>query len=258
MSTLPRVETRVWDLPPRLFHWSLVLLVGINLFLIGPRGGLDTVIHFVAGYLVLGLLVFRLAWGFVGSPRSRFRDFVHRWPAVSAYLGRLARFDPPHSVGHNPVGGWMIMLLLAILGTMIATGLFATGRHGAGPLAVLLPVAWTAIAGSIHELVSNLLIGLIIVHVAGVAAEWLLTGDNLVRAMLNGRKRLDPEVAARERPVAPVGRAVIVGLVAAALVGLLVAATDFTANRESLRALEAGGPAPSAALTTAPLPIDTD
>jgi cytochrome b len=257
MTTSPRIETPVWDLPTRLFHWSLVLLVGTNLFLIGPRGGLDTVIHFVAGYLILGLLVFRLAWGFIGSPRSRFRDFVHRWPTVSAYLGRLVRFDPPHSVGHNPLGGWMIVLLLAILGTMIATGLFATGRHGAGPLAAFLPVDWTAVAGDIHQLVSNLLIGLIIVHVAGVAAEWLLTGDNLVRAMVNGRKKLAAEVAARERPVAPVRRAALVGLVAAALVGLLVAATDFSASRDSLRALQAGGPAPSAALS-APLQIDTD
>jgi cytochrome b len=248
MTTSPRIETPVWDLPTRLFHWSLVLLVGINLFLIGPRGGLDTVIHFVAGYLIFGLLVFRLAWGFIGSPRSRFHDFVHRWPAVSAYLRRLVRFDPPHSVGHNPVGGWMIMALLAILATMIATGLLATGRHAAGPLAQFLPVAWTALAGDLHQLVSNLLIGLIIVHVAGVAAEWWLTGDNLVRSMVNGRKNLAAEVAVRERPVAPVRRAALVGLIAAALVGGLVAATDFTASRDTLRALESGRPAASAAI----------
>ncbi len=252
MTASPRVETPVWDLPTRLFHWSLVLLVGINLFLIGPRGGLDTVTHFVAGYLILGLLVFRLAWGFIGSPRSRFADFVHRWPTVSAYLGRLLRFNPPHSVGHNPVGGWMIVVLLIMLGTMIATGLAATGRHAAGPLAQFLPIAWTAIAGEVHQFVSNLLIGLIIVHVAGVAAEWWLTGDNLVRSMWNGRKKLAADVAARERPVAPVHRAALVGLVAAALVGGLVAATDFTANRETLRA----NGSPSAALSAPAAPQD--
>ena len=235
MSTSPPVETPVWDLPTRLFHWSLVLLVGINLFLIEPSGGLDTIIHLVAGYLVLGLLVFRLAWGFIGSPRSRFGDFVHRWPTVGAYLGRLLRFDPPHSVGHNPAGGWMIVALLAILGTMIATGLVASGRHAAGPLAHFLPVAWTALAGDLHQLVSNLLIGLVVVHVAGVAAEWWLTGDNLVRSMWTGRKTLAGEIAARERPVAPARRAILVGLVAAVLVGGLVAATDFSASRESLR-----------------------
>ena len=111
---------------------------------------------------------------------------MHRWPTVSAYLGRLLRFDPPHAVGHNPAGGWMIVALLAILGAMIATGLVATGRQAAGPLAHFLPVAWTALAGDLHQLVSNLLIGLIVVHVAGVAAEWWLTGDNLVRIRPSG------------------------------------------------------------------------
>jgi cytochrome b len=252
MTASPRIETPVWDLPTRLFHWSLVLLVGTNLFLIGPQGGLDTIIHFVAGYLILGLLVFRLAWGFIGSPRSRFGDFVHRWPTVSAYLRRLVRFDPPHSVGHNPVGGWMIMVLLAILATMIATGLFATGRHAAGPLAHFLPVAWTALAGNLHQLISNLVIGLIVVHVAGVAAEWFLTGDNLVRSMWNGRKQLAAEVAARERPVAPVRRAALVGLIAVALVGGLVATTDFTASRDTLRAQQSGHSASSAAILAPP------
>ena len=246
MTTSPPVDTPVWDLPTRLFHWSLVLLVGINLFLIEPSGGFNTVIHLVAGYLVFGLLVFRLAWGFIGSPRSRFGDFVHRWPTVSAYLSRLLRFAPPHAVGHNPAGGWMIVALLAILGTMIATGLVATGRHAAGPLAQFLPVAWTALAGDLHQLVSNLLIGLIVVHVAGVAAEWWLTGANLVRSMWNGRKSLAADVAARERPVAPARRAILVGLVAALLVGGLVAATDFSADRGTLRTLESKGATASA------------
>jgi len=245
MTASPRIATPVWDLPTRLFHWSLVLLVGTNLFLIEPSGGFNTVIHLVAGYLVFGLLVFRLAWGFIGSPRSRFGDFVHRWPVVGGYLGRLLRFDPPHSVGHNPVGGWMIVALLAILGTMIATGLVATGGHAAGPLAHFLPVAWTALAGDVHQLVSNLLIGLIVVHVAGVAAEWWLTGDNLVRSMWNGRKALAADLAARERPVAPARRAILVGLVAAVLVGGLVAATDFSADRGTLRALESTNAAPA-------------
>src|SRR6185369_8956999 len=101
--------------------------------------------------------------------RSRFGDFVRGWPAVSVYMGRLRRLDPPHSVGHNPLGGWMILLLLATLGVMVATGLCASGRNGAGPLAPLLPVAWTAVLGEVHQVVSNVLIALIVAHVAGVA-----------------------------------------------------------------------------------------
>ncbi|HEY3145134.1 MAG TPA: cytochrome b/b6 domain-containing protein, partial [Dongiaceae bacterium] len=166
-------ETPVWDLPTRLFHWALVLLVGTNLFLIGPKGGIATVIHMTAGYAVIGLLLFRLVWGFVGSPRSRFTDFVHPWAAVKAYAARLRRFSPPRSVGHNPLGGWMIVVMLAVLAGMVTTGVFASGRHAAGALASVVPVELTALAGDAHELLGNVMIGLVIVHVAGVAADWL-------------------------------------------------------------------------------------
>src|SRR5262245_8417492 len=108
-------ETAVWDLPTRLVHWALVVLVASNLCLIAPRGGIATVIHMTTGYAVIGLLLFRLVWGFVGSPRSRFSDFVYSWASVKAYAARLGRLKPPHSVGHNPLGGWMIVIMLAVL-----------------------------------------------------------------------------------------------------------------------------------------------
>src|SRR5689334_13371833 len=94
----PDRETPVWDLPTRIFHWTLVLLVSTNLFLFGPTGGIATIIHMTAGYLILGLLLFRLAWGFLGSPRSRFADFVQPWGSVKAYLEGLLRFSPPRFV----------------------------------------------------------------------------------------------------------------------------------------------------------------
>ena len=161
-------DTEIWDLSTRIFHWTLVLLVGINLFLIGPRGGFQTIFHFVAGYAIAGLLVFRLAWGFVGSPRSRFADFLRRWPVVKGYIDRLMRFDPPHSVGHNPLGGWMIAFLLSTLAGMIVTGLFAAGRRAAGPLAAAIPLPMAVILRDLHSLLSNFLIALIVAHVLGV------------------------------------------------------------------------------------------
>jgi cytochrome b len=253
MAETRETGTPVWDLPTRIFHWALVLLVGLNLFLIEPRGGILTVVHFLAGYVVLALVLFRLVWGFIGSPRSRFADFVQRWPAVSSYAARLRRLDLPHSIGHNPLGGWMIVLLLAALGVIVLTGLAASGRAAAGPLALYLPVAWTAVLGEVHQLAANLLIALIVVHVAGVAVDWFLTGDNLVAAMWTGRKRLPPEAAAVERPVAPVRRAALVGAATVVIVAGLIAATDFTASRRSLQAQEAGTTA-----QTAPAPATTD
>jgi cytochrome b len=236
--------TPVWDLPTRIFHWSLVVLVGLNLFLVSPRGGTSTVIHLVAGYLVAGLLLFRLAWGFIGSPHSRFADFVRGWPTVRAYAARLRRLDPPHSVGHNPLGGWMIVILLAALVVMVLTGLSASGRAAIGPLAPLFPVGWTALLGQIHQLMGNLLIGLVVIHVAGVAVDWLLTGDNLVAAMWHGRKSLSRDLATTERPAARLLHALLVGVVAMAFVLWLVAASDFGASRQTLAAQQ-GAPLPA-------------
>src|ERR1700688_4104574 len=130
MSSSDR-ETMIWDLPTRIFHWMLAVLVGTNLFLISPRSEFQTLVHFIAGYAIAGLILFRLAWGFVGSPRSRFADFLHGWPVVKRYSWRLLRLDPPHSIGHNPLGGWMIAVLIATASGMIATGLFAAGRGAA-------------------------------------------------------------------------------------------------------------------------------
>jgi cytochrome b len=232
-------EAIVWDLPTRVFHWSLVALVGSNLFLISPRGGLHTVVHFISGYAVAGLLLFRLLWGLVGSPRSRFADFLHRWPVVKGYIERLKRFDPPHSVGHNPLGGWMIVVLLSALLAMIATGLLAASRRAAGPLAGLVPLPLATLAGLVHSLISDLLIALIVVHLAGVAVDWFLTGDNLIKAMLTGRKRLPAECAAREGHVAPLWRAVLVGILSLALVGGLSLSTDYTRTRDTLAQTQA-------------------
>lgn len=246
MTATPHRTAHIWDLPTRLFHWLLVLLVGTNLFLIGPRGGVQTIVHDVVGYLIAGLLLFRLFWGFIGSPRSRFVDFVRPWPVVKAYAERLRVLQPPPAIGHNPLGGWMIVVLLAMLTLMVVTGLFASGRHAAGPFAHLIPVATTATLGGIHSLLSNLLIGLVCVHVAGVAVEWFLTGENLVKSMVNGRKELLAEIAARERPPVGIGRAVAVGVLSLALVAGFVAATDFTADRASLQSAQ-GAPASQSA-----------
>jgi cytochrome b len=234
MTPSPKHDTEIWDISTRVFHWVLVLLVGINLFIIGPRGGLYAIFHFVAGYAIAGLLLFRLVWGFVGSPRSRFADFLRRWPVVKGYIDRLRRFDPPHSIGHNPLGGWMIALLLATLAGMIVTGLFAAGRRAAGPLAASIPLPAAMIVRDLHSLISDLLIGLIVVHLLGVAIDWFLTGDNLVKAMITGRKRLPVEAAQRDGKIAPAWRAILLALASLALVAGFSLSTDYTRNRATL------------------------
>jgi cytochrome b len=179
--------------------------------------------------------LFRLVWGFVGSPRSRFSDFVHPWAAVKAHAARLSRLSPPRSVGHNPLGGWMIVAMLVALAGMATTGLFASGRHAAGALASFVPVGLTAIAGEVHELLGNIMIGLVIVHVAGVAADWFLTRENIVKAMIDGRKQLPADVAVGERPLVGGARAALVGAICLAVVAGLILATDYSLDRAALQ-----------------------
>jgi hypothetical protein len=122
-------------------------------------------------------------------------------------------------------------VLLTCLAGMTGTGLFAAARRAAGPLAGLISPSLAALAGNLHVLISDLLIALIVMHVLGVAVDWFLTGDNLVKAMLTGRKRLSPELAAREGKVAPAWRAILLGFISLALVAGLALSTDYTRTR---------------------------
>jgi amino acid transporter len=129
----------------------------------------------------------------------------------------------------------MIALLLTSLAAMIGTGLFAGARRAAGPLASRIPPSLAGLAGNLHVLISDLLIALIVMHVLGVAVDWFLTGDNLVKAMLTGRKRLSPEIAAGERKVAPAWRAILLALLSLALVAGLSLSTDYARTRITLQ-----------------------
>lgn len=199
----------VWDLPTRIFHWSLAGLVFLALLTGEDDPGFVFTLHELAGYGVLALIAFRLPWGFLGSPRSRFADFIYGAARVKAYTRRLVlQLDPPAHVGHNPLGGWMIVLLLAAAFLASASGLYAGDETAGGPLAHV--GALGGAFGALHEALGNLMIPLIVLHIFGVLVDWLLTGDNLVRAMIDGHKRLDDFAAARERPLVGPLRAIAV------------------------------------------------
>jgi cytochrome b len=194
-------KIRVWDLPTRVFHWLLFL--GVLVALITGDEGEEGVlsIHQLFGFLVMALLVFRLGWGLVGTRHVRFASFVRGPTTVVTYVRALLRLSPPASLGHNPLGAWMIVVILLDLMVVVGTGLFAGGggEHGeageaieGGPLAHLVSPGTADLLSGVHEVFANLLIALIVVHVLGVLVDWLLTGDNLVRAMITGEKRLKP------------------------------------------------------------------
>jgi cytochrome b len=179
-------KARVWDIPIRLFHWALVSCFVIAWLTLDNRY-LD--IHVFAGYLMGGLILFRLLWGFIGGPYARFRDFAFGWSEVRDYLKGVLNRRPPRFLGHNPAGSWTIYLLLGLGLSIVITGLLAFGgEERQGPLAGLLNYPQGRLAHDIHEWLSWLMLGMVILHLMGVLVESLLHRENLVAAMLTGFK----------------------------------------------------------------------
>jgi cytochrome b len=214
----------VWDVPTRLFHWTLVLLVALA-WVTGEAEGSMFTVHKLAGYGVAMLLVFRVIWGFAGSRHSRFSDFVRPWREVIAHIKGMLSLRPARTLGHNPLGGWMALVLLVVLAAQVGTGLFASDDSLGGPLAGAVSSATAHAVAELHEGLSGALLGLIGLHVVGVLVESLLTRDNLVRAMITGRKAVTPGEAGAGQgaAVAPGWLAALVLATASGIVWMVVA-----------------------------------
>jgi cytochrome b len=178
----------VWDLPLRLFHWLLVLLVVVSV-VSAQIGGNAMQIHMLSGYTILTLLLFRILWGFLGSTHARFASFVRGPAAVISYLRGLRRNEPGGHLGHNPAGAWSVILMLAVLLLQVATGLFANDDISTeGPLAKLVSKALSDRITSVHHLNVKLLFVLIGLHLSAVAFYLFYKRENLVKPMLTGFK----------------------------------------------------------------------
>lgn len=176
---------KVWDLPLRIFHWLLV--AGFFIAYLTEDDLLT--IHIWAGYLVTGLLVFRLIWGFVGNDYARFSNFLCGPAKSIAYLKDLIALKTQRYIGHNPAGAAMIVLLLISLFATVITGFAVYGAdQAAGPLAAI-GSANEKMWEEVHEFFANFTLVLVIVHVAGVAIESYIHRENLARAMVHGLKK---------------------------------------------------------------------
>jgi cytochrome b len=183
-------KVRVWDPLIRIFHWALVAAFTVAYF----TDDEDLLLpHVWAGYAVIGLLAFRFIWGFVGSAHARFSDFIFAPSVVMSFLWDTLQGQAKRYLGHNPAGGWMIILLLATLTLVSVTGLVLYGAdEHAGPLAGLMAGAGEDVEEvfeGLHEFFANLTLFLVVIHVAGVAMESVLHKENLVKAMVSGYKR---------------------------------------------------------------------
>jgi cytochrome b len=210
---------RVWDLPTRIFHWALAALV-LAQWCSAEWNLLSMDWHFRLGYALLALVLFRIAWGFVGSDSARFWRFLAGPTRVADYAASLARRAPSAQPGHNPLGGWAVVAMLLVLLAQSVTGLFSTDDISLyGPLAERVSADLAEQMTSIHKSLTDVLVILIGLHLAAVAWYALWKRDGLVPAMVNGRKALAVDPALR---FAGIGRAAIVLAVCSGVVWAVV------------------------------------
>lgn len=220
MGSAPRIVF-VWDIFIRVFHWLIVALVAAAY----ATWRLNWMVwHGWVGDAVLTLLLFRLSWGFFGSETARFRGFLSSPRNVLQHLKHSLQREPDHQVGHNPAGGWMVLILLALLLVETLSGLYvANDIADEGPMTEMVP-AWAANAiASSHAIVWDALLAAIVLHVLAIAGFTAIKGQNLLRPMITGTKVL-PASVAEPRAGSPALAALLLlgcGMVAALLVNLL-------------------------------------
>ncbi len=210
----------IWDLPVRLGHWAVVLLVAFS-WVTGTYGALTW--HRWSGYTILVLVLFRVYWGFAGSRTARFAHFLCGPRAVWRYSKTLLTRLGGQRAGHTPLGGWNILAMLLLLLAQSALGLFAVDVDGieSGPLSDLVSFETGRVIAAWHsKILMDLLLVLIALHLVAILYYWLYKGDNLILAMLSGVKRLPPGTPA-PIPV-PIFWRALVGLAAVALVVMVV------------------------------------
>jgi cytochrome b len=235
LSAIPSARTgvRVWDLPTRLFKWSLagsVITAWLSTYLDDPAMN----VHKFAGYTILTLVLFRVFWGFVGGTSARFSAFVRSPARAIEYLRALRAGRARPYLGHNPAGGLMIMALLLACGAQAALGLFASdGVLASGPFADMVGDQASGWAARLHSFWAYAILGLVVVHVAVNLFYQFVKGENLIGAMITGRKRpAHYQDADEAEPGSPLMAALCLFL-AGAIVYLVVAASGsswFTAT----------------------------
>ncbi len=176
---------KVWDILVRVFHWSLVIFFIIAYLTEGDW----IVIHSYAGYTIFLLVIFRIVWGIIGSFHARFSNFVVPPREAVKYIKEELSGDAKHYLGHNPAGGLMIIALIISLLATVVTGASIIATEGDGPLAATFIASFSGeLLEEIHEFFTTIILLLVILHIGGVIFSSLLQEENLIKAMLTGKK----------------------------------------------------------------------
>ncbi|WP_334061559.1 cytochrome b/b6 domain-containing protein [Alteromonas genovensis] len=217
----------IWDLPTRLFHWLLVLSI-LAQYVTAEL--LDDAVqwHFYIGYFTLGLIIFRLLWGIFGPRYAKFSQFVKGPGAVFAYAKTLFDRDSLPSVGHNPLGGWFVVVMIALVLVQAVSGLFMTDDIFLdGPLRSMAKDDVLSIMNTLHHLSFDTLVYIIALHIGASVFYGFYKRQKLVPPMISGKKPLPEDEAqyygkAQGITHSELGKAIIIALVAAACVYVVV------------------------------------
>jgi cytochrome b len=210
----PLARARIWDLPTRVLHWLLVLLIPFSWWSATHD---HLAWHLLSGFTILGLLAFRLLWGLFGSPTARFARFLAGPRTIALYVrGRLERVV----VGHNPLGGWSVAAILLALATQVGLGLFSVDEDQTyeGPLSRFVDFDTGRAIAHLHHRVFWVLVALIGIHLTAILV-YALRRRNLVGPMITGVGRLAP--GAQVPPLAPAWRMAAVAVIALAFTWII-------------------------------------
>jgi cytochrome b len=217
-----RKRQRVWDLPVRVFHWALVILV-VSQIVTVSIGGNAMEYHVLGGYAILTLAAFRIVWGFIGTRTARFMGFVRGPRAVLQYARSLTHDDPEHHPGHNPLGGWSVMAMLASLLVQAVSGLFADDEiMTTGPLWKYVSDDTASLFNIIHEANALVLLTLICIHLAAILFYLMVKKQNLILPMFSGSKPVSDPTTESLRPLEGIMRALVVIAICATMTWVLV------------------------------------
>lgn len=215
-------STPVWDLPLRLFHWTLVLLIIVSVVSVNI-GGNAMEIHAWSGITLLTLILFRIVWGFAGGHHARFAHFVRGPAAIVAYVRGLRSGQPAHPLGHNPLGALSVLALLGCLLLQAITGLFSNDDiMMEGPLVKWISKDLSDTLTGIHHINSKVLLALVVLHLTAIAYHTAVLKEKLVGAMFSGRKPVAATAAPEPAPARLVLRGAVVLALCAGAVYLLL------------------------------------
>ncbi|MFV1851959.1 MAG: cytochrome b/b6 domain-containing protein [Thalassospira sp.] len=198
-QTSDEKKVKLWDFPVRLFHWALVIAI-VTAWWTNQQVMID--IHAIAGYSVLALVIFRIIWGFVGSSNARFTSFLTGPNKVFGYASKIPNgsMEDLTYAGHNPAGGWMVVVLILLVGMQAFSGLFAsedTFLFFDGPLVAYVSSDFANLMNWIHHTNINLIYGAVGLHVFAALFYLVVKRENLIGAMVTGARKVPSELTDR-------------------------------------------------------------